>query len=157
MWFAWVIWKEFFLKKILQQASQRPTTVHFFHINKWVGEMDEWLRMTNALILCDLIWNVQKRHAANRDGSFNHNLAHKCLTSWVTCYLGQWFLNSYFCIKVLRILFYFDTCIKNCFTHNENIHCLIFLQVVLFWCDLKMSDLRVNVGQIRVKRIDGVK
>ncbi len=31
----------------------------------------EWLRMTNAFILCDLVWNVQKSHPANREGSFN--------------------------------------------------------------------------------------
>ncbi len=30
----------------------------------------EWLRMTNAFILCDLLWNVPKSHAANREGSF---------------------------------------------------------------------------------------
>ncbi len=27
--------------------------------------------MTNAFILCDLIWKVQKSDAANREGSFN--------------------------------------------------------------------------------------
>ncbi len=32
----------------------------------------EWLRMTNAFILCDLVWNVQKSHAANREGSFKN-------------------------------------------------------------------------------------
>ncbi len=31
----------------------------------------EWRRMTNAFILCDLLWTVQKRYAANREGSFN--------------------------------------------------------------------------------------
>ncbi len=31
----------------------------------------EWCRMTNAFILCDLLWKVQKCHAANREGSFN--------------------------------------------------------------------------------------
>ncbi len=31
----------------------------------------EWLRMTNAFILCDLVWKVQKSHAANRECSFN--------------------------------------------------------------------------------------
>ncbi len=31
----------------------------------------EWLRMTNAFILSDLVWKVQKSHAANREGSFN--------------------------------------------------------------------------------------
>ncbi len=30
----------------------------------------EWLRMTNDFILCDLVWNAQKSHAANREGSF---------------------------------------------------------------------------------------
>ncbi len=30
----------------------------------------EWLRMTNAFILCDLIWKIQKSHTANREGSF---------------------------------------------------------------------------------------
>ncbi len=31
----------------------------------------EWLRTTNAFILCDLFWNVQKHHATNIEGSFN--------------------------------------------------------------------------------------
>ncbi len=31
----------------------------------------EWLRMTKAFILCDLLWKVQKSRAANREGSFN--------------------------------------------------------------------------------------
>ncbi len=31
----------------------------------------EWCRMTNAFILCDLLWKVQKSHARNREGSFN--------------------------------------------------------------------------------------
>ncbi len=31
----------------------------------------EWLTMTNAFILCDLVRKVQKSHAANREGSFN--------------------------------------------------------------------------------------
>ncbi len=34
----------------------------------------EWLRMTNAFILCDLIWKVQKCHAANKEGSFKYYL-----------------------------------------------------------------------------------
>ncbi len=28
-----------------------------------VGERWSWLRMTNALILCDLVWKVQNSHA----------------------------------------------------------------------------------------------
>ncbi len=30
--------------------------------------------MTNAFILCDLIWKVQKSHAANRECSFNSTM-----------------------------------------------------------------------------------
>ncbi len=30
----------------------------------------EWLIMTNAFILYDLVWQVQKGHSANREGSF---------------------------------------------------------------------------------------
>ncbi len=30
-------------------------------------------KVTNVFILCDLLWKVQKNHAANRDGSFNAN------------------------------------------------------------------------------------
>ncbi len=29
----------------------------------------KWLGMTNAFILCDLIWKIQKSHAANREGN----------------------------------------------------------------------------------------
>ncbi len=73
MWFAYVIWTEFLLKKILQKAAPRPTKV-FFSFYKWVSGRNsdhEWLRIANAFILCDLVWKVQKSHAANREGSFN--------------------------------------------------------------------------------------
>ncbi len=76
IWFAWVIWREFFLKNILQKATQRPTKVHFFpykQVRKRNGD-HEWLRMTNAFILCDFVWNVQKSHAANRKGSFKYSI-----------------------------------------------------------------------------------
>ncbi len=71
MRFEWVIWEEFFLKKTLQEAAQRPTKVHFLLYKQVSGRNgdDEWLRMTNAFILCDLVWKVLKRHAANREGS----------------------------------------------------------------------------------------
>ncbi len=31
----------------------------------------EWLRMTNAFILCDLLWKGQKSHAVNKEGSLS--------------------------------------------------------------------------------------
>ncbi len=66
---------EFFLAKILQKSSQGPTKVHFFHkkTSKWEKWLSWWLRMTNAFILCNLLWKVQKGLAANREGSFNHS------------------------------------------------------------------------------------
>ncbi len=37
----------------------------------------EWCRITNAFIVCDLLWKVQKSQAANREGSFKwYNLAY---------------------------------------------------------------------------------
>ncbi len=36
----------------------------------WRNGHHEWLRMTNAFILCDLVWKVQKGHAAIRECSF---------------------------------------------------------------------------------------
>ncbi len=73
MCFAWVICEEIFLAKIPQKDAQRPTKVHFFPYKQVSGRNGdhEWLRMTNALILCDLVWKVKKSHAVNREGSFN--------------------------------------------------------------------------------------
>ncbi len=80
----------FFLAKILQKSSQGPTKVHFFiKTSKWEKWCPWWLRMTNAFILCNLLWKVQKGLAANREGSFNilqadipgmWKLAPRCLT-----------------------------------------------------------------------------
>ncbi len=43
----------------------------------------EWFRiMTNAFILCDLVWKVQKSHAANREVLDKWNMPG---FSWLTC------------------------------------------------------------------------
>ncbi len=45
----------------------------------------EWLRITNAFILYDLVWEVQKSHATNREGSFKltqnagHTIVRHCM------------------------------------------------------------------------------
>ncbi len=44
-----------------------------------------WLRMTNAFILCDLLWKVQKCHAADREGSFK---LHECGGTSAPIYFG---------------------------------------------------------------------
>ncbi len=63
---------EFFLTKILQKSSQGPTKVLFFiKTSKWEKWWWGWLRMTNAFILCNLLWKVQKSLAVNREGRFN--------------------------------------------------------------------------------------
>ncbi len=33
----------------------------------------EWIRMTNTFIVCDLLWKLQKKNVAYREGSFNCN------------------------------------------------------------------------------------
>ncbi len=65
------------LRRVLSQANtpECHTETHkssFFSYKQIIGRNGdhEWLRMTNAFILCDLVWNVEKRCAANREGSF---------------------------------------------------------------------------------------
>ncbi len=57
-----------------QKATHTPNKSSCFPYKLISGRNDdhEWLRMTNAFILCDLVWNVRKGHAANREGSFNN-------------------------------------------------------------------------------------
>ncbi len=47
----------------------------------------EWLRTTNAFIVCDLFWKVQKGHATNREGSFNYYMTYENVThiNYNTC------------------------------------------------------------------------
>ncbi len=72
-----VICGEFSLTKILQKNSQWPTKVHFFHkTSKWEKWWSWWFRMTNAFILCNLLWKVQKSIAANRKGSFKYGASY---------------------------------------------------------------------------------
>ncbi len=56
--------------KILHKGSQGPTKVFFIKTSKWEKWWSCWLRMINAFILCNLLWKVQKRLAANRERSF---------------------------------------------------------------------------------------
>ncbi len=46
----------------------------FIKTSKWEKWWSWWLRITNAFILCNLLWKVQKNLAANREGSFNQYL-----------------------------------------------------------------------------------
>ncbi len=60
----------------LENAPEGCTETHknYLFLYKQVSGRNgdhQWLRMTNAFILCDLVWKVQKSHAANREGSFN--------------------------------------------------------------------------------------
>ncbi len=50
------------LAKILQKSSQGYTQVHFISIktSKWEKWWSWWLRITNAFILCNLLWKIQK-------------------------------------------------------------------------------------------------
>ncbi len=60
----------FFSRKYSRRAHRDPQKFFFYHKNKWEKWWSWWLRMTNAFILCYLLWKVQKSLAANRKGSF---------------------------------------------------------------------------------------
>ncbi len=72
MWFAWVIFEEFFSQENTPEGHIETHKNSFFSHKQVSGRNGdhEWLKMTNAFILCDLVWKVKKRHAANREGSF---------------------------------------------------------------------------------------
>ncbi len=56
-------------------AGRTETLKSLFYQYKQISGRNgnhEWLRMINAIILCDLEWKVQKSHAVNREGSFKH-------------------------------------------------------------------------------------
>ncbi len=68
----WSRGSSFSHKYLFQKASQRPTEFILSHKQVSGRNSDqEWLRMINAFILCDLLWKVQESHAANRERSFN--------------------------------------------------------------------------------------
>ncbi len=68
----WAVWS-FFLWKYSRRAHRDPQKFIFFiKTIKWEKWWSWWLRMTNAFILCNLLWNVQKHLAVNREGSFNN-------------------------------------------------------------------------------------
>ncbi len=50
--------------------ANKSSFLPYKHVSGRNGD-HEWRRMTNAFILCDLLWKVQKGHAANIEGSFN--------------------------------------------------------------------------------------
>ncbi len=60
----------FFLRKYSRRANRSPQKFTFFiKTSKWEKWWSWWLRMTNAFILHNLLWKVQKSLAANREGS----------------------------------------------------------------------------------------
>ncbi len=88
--------------------------------------------MTNAFILCDLVWKVQKSHAVTREGSFNGYNSHVYNREAILRYeqtiamiielnhgvaefdndeiKGILFYISTIWILILSILFYFNKC-----------------------------------------------
>ncbi len=65
----------FFSRKYSRRAHRDPQKFVFFKTSKWEKWCSWRLRMTNAFILCNLLWKVQKGLAANREGSFNFVLS----------------------------------------------------------------------------------
>ncbi len=68
----WVV-GSFFSRKYSRRDHRDPQKFIFFiKTCEWEKWWSWWLRMTNAFILCNLLWKVQKRLAANREGGFKH-------------------------------------------------------------------------------------
>ncbi len=75
----------FFSRENTTEEFKGSTKVIFFiKTSKWEKWWSWLLRMTNAFILCNLFWKVQKLLAANREGSFNYSAQ-----------LPQWYCSSY--------------------------------------------------------------
>ncbi len=72
MWFTWVICEEFFSQENTPEGHTETHKSSFFPYKQVSGRNGDhkWLRMTDAFILCDLVWKVQKSHTVNREGSF---------------------------------------------------------------------------------------
>ncbi len=66
------IWFMMSLKILLKVTENHKSS--FFPYKQVSGRNGdhEWFRMNNAFMLCDLVWKVQKSHAAYREGSFNN-------------------------------------------------------------------------------------
>ncbi len=79
MWFARVICKEFLSRKYSRRPHRDTQKLIYKQICGRNGD-HEWLKMTNAFILCDLVWKVQKSHRVNREGSFKTTATHYGIT-----------------------------------------------------------------------------
>ncbi len=75
---------EFFLTK-KELTGAHKSSFFFIKTSKWEKWWSWWLRMTNAFILRNLFWKVQKNLAANREGNFKclneHNQNETCWCS----------------------------------------------------------------------------
>ncbi len=80
--------EDFFTRKTPEGHTETHKS-SFFPYKQVSGRNGDhkWLRMTNAFILCDLVWKVQKSHAANREGSFK--LVHNTRICYAFIYQGM--------------------------------------------------------------------
>ncbi len=51
-------------------TGTHKSSLFFIKTSKWEKWWLWWFRMTNAFILCNLLWKVQKNLAGNRESSF---------------------------------------------------------------------------------------
>ncbi len=73
IWFVWIIRGEFLSHENTLEGCTETHKSSFFPYRQVSGRNGdhEWLRMADAFISFDLVWKVQKSHAANREGSLN--------------------------------------------------------------------------------------
>ncbi len=112
--------------------------------------------MTNAFILCDLVWTVQKSHAANRERIFKikGNMSCKtCVRLWLFTFCSIHFNEPYgigckytWCKKIYRM--YRATWLNPLtYSISRNFCCYFNLLICNFWsfikfhCDLNWAEL----------------
>ncbi len=91
----------FFSRENTPEGCTGTQKSYFFPYRQVSGRNgdNEWLRITNAFILCDLLWKVQKNHAANRKGSFKMSMRLGHEASFAT---GSHCLHCYHCCNALN-------------------------------------------------------
>ncbi len=93
IWAQIPIWTPLFSWKYSRRAHRDPQTISFFiKTSKWEKWWSWWLRMTNAFILCNLLWKVLKSLAANREGSFKQCCKQTHPQTLVVCWASQYLI-----------------------------------------------------------------
>ncbi len=95
--------RSFFSRKYFRRPHRHPQKL-IFYISGRKGD-HEWLRMTNAFILCDLVWNVQKSHTSVHLAFYFVLALVLCLMTSIDYYMcSRRFLHIAVCLAFFYVL-----------------------------------------------------